>query len=442
LLFISITDPELLIKPFPSVDGVELRLDQFPVIDLPFLQNYIKTSPIPIMLTLRDIPLSEELIALSPHFIDLSYESIFSPTQDLMKCAPQIRWIVSYHNFSETPNLDPIYESMRKIPAFGYKIATFCNSSLDTLRLLVFGKKNPSLSVIAMGEKGAFGRILGPILGNTFNYGALSKEHLTAPGQYTIEDLSQIYRFSSLNQDSSIYGLIGSPVHLSPGHIYHNDVFRLKNANAVYVKIDLSKEELPLAMPLIKELPFKGLSVTMPLKETILPFIDEMDSTAQAIGAVNTLKFQEGKIFGTNTDAKGALQALQRKEKSLSGKKVVLFGAGGAARAIIYALKKEKAEVWIVNRTMEKAKTLAKEFDCFYGFPEKKCDILIHCGMPIEETQIHPNTIAMDIVHTPKETPFLKIARERGCEIIYGEEMFTSQASEQTNFWFKVLCRH
>ena len=441
MLFLSITTPELLEKTLPPVDGIELRLDQFPSIDLPFLRNYIQTSPIPVMLTLRNMTLTPSLIALSPHFMDLAYESISPSTQELMQKAPHIHWIVSYHNFSTTPNLVPIYKNMSKIPAFGYKIATMCNSSLDTLRLLNFGKENPSLSVIPMGEKGAFGRVLGPVIGNTFNYAALSKEQTTAPGQYTVEELSQIYRFSSLSQHTAVYGLIGSPVHLSPGHIYHNNVFKITNRNAVYVKIDLSQEEIPLAIPLIKQLPFKGLSVTMPLKEAILPFIDAMDSTAQAIGAVNTLRFEEGKILGTNTDAKGSLQALQKKEKSLAGKKIVLFGAGGAARAIIYALKKAQADVWIINRTLDKAKTLAEEFHCFYGNPPEKYDILIHCGMPVEEKYILPNTIAMDIVHTPKETPFLKIARERGCEIVYGEAMFTSQAAEQTNFWFK-LCRH
>jgi len=440
VLFLSITDPQLLSQPLPLTDGIELRLDKFPSIDLPLLQRYIQTSPHKIMLTLRELPLSPALISLSPHFIDLRVESISEQTQDLMRSYPHIQWILSYHNFSETPDLEPIYNKMIQTPASGYKIATMCNSSLDALRLLIFAKTHPHVSAICMGEKGAFGRILGPIVGNQLNYAAFSKEQKAAPGQYTVEELSQIYHFSSLNQETAIYALIGSPVTLSPGHIYHNNVFKTKNLNAVYVKIDLSQEELPLAIPLMKQLPFKGLSVTMPLKETILPFVDTIDSITQTIGAVNTLRFEQTRISGTNTDYTGALAALQAKT-SLAGKKVVILGAGGAARAIVYALKQAQAEVWVLNRTLDKAKALAEQFQCFFGALPKKYDILIHCGMPIEEKKILPGTLAMDVVHTPKETSFLKIARERGCEIIYGEDMFVSQAAKQTKFWIEP-CKH
>jgi 3-dehydroquinate dehydratase/shikimate dehydrogenase len=433
MLFVSLTD----LIPCSISCGIELRLDQFPSIHFPSIARYIQNVPNPILLTWRgpiEIATLETLITMRPAFIDLELSSISADIAKRMD--PTISWIVSYHNFEKTPdNLEEIYASMRKIPAATYKIATFCNSTLDALRLLSFAKARPKVSAICMGDKGSFGRVLGPIVGNLANYAAPHSDHKTAPGQYTVDELESIYHFSTLSVKTAIYGLIGSPVTQSIGHLHHNQVFRKNAIDAVYIKMDLSADEMPLALPFFKILDIKGLSVTMPLKEKILPFV-EVDEIAHAICAVNTLRLTKDLIYGTNTDAKGAIEVLLTKTP-LTGKTVVLLGAGGAARALIYALKREKAHVWIVNRTEEKGRALAKHFDCQFGPIPENYDVIINC-ISHEATWITPsllpNKIAMDI-HIAKETPFLKIARERGCELLYGEQMFYAQAALQTKFW-------
>jgi 3-dehydroquinate dehydratase/shikimate dehydrogenase len=319
---------------------------------------------------------------------------------------------------------------MTQKSVFSIKIASMARSTNDALRMLLFARKHPSVSVICMGEKGEFARVLAPVVGNRVNYACLHADAKTGPGQLTVEELMRIYHYDTLDEKTAIYGLIGNPVEKSPGHIHHNAVFRKRGCNAVYVKMQVQPEELSEFIPLAKELGIRGLSVTIPLKEKILSFIDEIDSS---IGAINTLKFEGGKIFGTNTDGLGALDAIEKKSL-VREKKVVLLGAGGAARAIAFEAKKRGAHVFIVNRTVERAEALAKEVGCLAGEMPGKYDILINCS-PIAEERILPNVIAMDVVYAPKETPFLQAARRNNCQIVYGEEMYLNQAAGQTKFW-------
>lgn len=275
--------------------------------------------------------------------------------------------------------------------------------------------------------------MLAPIVGNRVNYACLHGGAKTGPGQLSVDELMSIYHYDRLNEQTAIYGLIGDPVEKSPGHLHHNAVFRKKGCNAVYVKMQVKPEELAKFIPLAKELGIRGLSVTIPLKEKILHFVDVVDRSAQSIGALNTLKFEEGKIFGTNTDGNGALDAIEKKA-SVRGKKVVLLGAGGAARAIAFEAKKRGADVILVNRTASRAEALAKELGCRAGQLPDNYDVLINCS-PVAEEKILPGTIAMDVVYAPKDTPFLQEAARKNCQIVYGEEMYLNQAAGQTQFW-------
>ena len=432
MLFAAIGHPDLLREIPPGVDGVELRVDLFPeMID-------ISAVKLPVMIAPGNLPQDriEELLKLDPPFFDLRHNLPEAFLQKAVREHPKTKFILSYHNFDETPeDLEKIYEKMARIPAFTYKIAALANSANDALRMLLLTKKHPKVSAITMGDWGQFGRVLGKVYGNVINFACVGEQAKTAPGQLSAFDLMKIYRFRSLNKDTKVYGLIGDPVDKSQGHFYHNEVFEKRHQNAVYVKMRVT--ELETFFKLAKELDFRGLSVTMPLKEEVLPYLDSIDPKAEQIGAVNTLRINEGKIFGTNTDGIGALDAIEKRGK-VAGKQIVILGAGGAARAIAFEAHWRGANMLILNRTVERAQQLAKAVGCQFGELTDMppfYDVLINCSPELVDVPFVPSALVMDVVYVPRETPFLKKAKEVGCEVIFGEEMFWNQAAAQSQLW-------
>lgn len=243
--------------------------------------------------------------------------------------------------------------------------------------------------------------------------------------------------------DSQLYGLIGSSIANSQSDVKHNRVMKELGLNASYVKIQLQEEGLASFFQSGQILTFSGLSVTMPFKERVIPFLDVVDEEAFEIGAVNTIVVRRGGLFGYNTDGVGALDALEKKT-SVKGKRVAIIGAGGAARAIVYEAKKRGGEVFIFNRTKEKADLLADKFqvrayeiDVIEKFPY---DILINTtplDLPIPKDFVVPNKVVMDIKNTSSITPLLEIAKEKGCIIVLGDAMWVNQAIEQYKRWFE-----
>jgi 3-dehydroquinate dehydratase / shikimate dehydrogenase len=452
MLFSSLSNPTIP-KDLPTaVEGLELRLDLCPKIDLEEVKTFLGASPRPVMLTLRKASqggkfhgteekregLIEHLLALSPPFFDLEGDMRPAFLQKAIASHPKTRFVLSHHDFEKTPeNLREIHTALSRYSPFCCKIAALALSTNDALRMLLLAKKHPKTSAICMGEMGEFARVLGKVVGNPIDYAYLQGHSNTAPGQISVQDLVDIYRYPTLNAQTDIYGLIGNPVAKSPGHIYHNAVFQKRNVNALYIKMIVNPEELETFIGLAKELGIRGLSVTIPLKEKILPFVDEMDAKTRSIGAVNTLLFKEDRIYGTNTDGAGAIDAIEKHLK-VKGKKVVLIGAGGAARGIAFEAKARGAHVLILNRTLSRAEELAAAAGGSFGglgdLP-RDADILINCSpdpMPID---IPSSSLVMDIVIAPKETPFLKAALRLGCRVVFGEEMFLNQAAAQTKFW-------
>lgn len=181
----------------------------------------------------------------------------------------------------------------------------------------------------------------------------------------------------------------------------------------------------------------------MPLKELVINELDEIDPKALSIGAVNTIAFKKGRLIGYNTDGIGALGVIEEM-CSVSNKRIIILGAGGAAKAIAYEALQRGGLVTILNRDKERALELAKNLDCVgMGLDEMAActregyDILINCTptMPIDPTDILPNAIVMDVVILPKETKFLEHAIENGCKIVYGYQMFVEQALGQYKIW-------
>ena len=464
LICVPITGPtnkdieELLVRASACADMIEWRLDLFDEMILEKLGRWIQTSALPSLFTLRTkshggnftsteeerLSLLKQLLELEPDYIDLECDTSVDFLNDVFKNYPKTRLILSYHDFKGTPDdLESIFLHMKQQPAHLYKIATMAHSTLDGMRMLKLVQKySGQLIGIAMGESSEFTRIAGAIYGSPITYASINDEQKTAPGQIVTDDLIKIYNYKQLTSETRLFGLIGDPVDKSIGHLVHNEVFRNEGLDALYVKMKVTKDELEAFLAFAKELHFSGLSVTMPLKEAILPFLDLLDNNADQIKAVNTVCFKEDRAIGYNTDSKGALDAIEA-HGPIKDKKVVILGAGGAARAVAYEAIRRGAFVVIVNRNTERAREMAECFGCSYGLLEEHLDydIIINAtpeDMPIDASVIIPKTIAMELKTVPRMTSFLQVAHEKGCTLVYGSDMFYKQAAGQFELWFKT----
>lgn len=245
-------------------------------------------------------------------------------------------------------------------------------------------------------------------------------------------------------------GLIGRPVKQSQSDVYHNRFLSHIGLPERYGKFELLPEQLPQFMIEAKK-NMLGLSVTMPFKEQIIPLLDEIDDTAQKIGAVNTVKFLNGKSYGYNTDGKGALQAIQHiNPHPLNNKYAVIVGAGGAAKAIAWELFYAKMEIIIVNRNFEKASALAKSLNAqalplssLASIINTKCNLLIQAtsvgmldqNVIIPADKIPSHITVFDVLSAPKNQWLHQLAQQ-GSLTISGKLMWTFQAIEQYKIWF------
>ena len=246
-------------------------------------------------------------------------------------------------------------------------------------------------------------------------------------------------------------GVIGHPIGHSASPIMHNTVFRKLGMDAIYLPFDVKPEELRDAIFGAKALGFKGLNVTIPHKEEVTKYVKPL-GLAEKIGAVNTIDVQS--LEGYNTDAVGALRTLEYYNVDYEGKVVLIVGAGGVARAIAFALA-GRSTLIVTNRTQSRGLNLVEDVrkygDCIFYPYEKvdelkgKFDIIVNCtplGMrgfeeklPVPESLIE-NVTVFDTVYNPIETPLIKIAKRRGCRVVYGLDMLVYQGAESFKVWF------
>jgi len=258
---------------------------------------------------------------------------------------------------------------------------------------------------------------------------------------------------------TKICGVIGDPVEHTLSPAMHNAAFNHLKLDFIYVAFRVKKEELGNAMNGVRSLGIHGLNVTMPHKNSVINYLDEIDPAAKFIDAVNTVLNDQGKLTGFNTDGVGAIKALKENDVDPGGKKLLLLGAGGAANAIAFHAAQEVEELVILNRTAEKAKKLAE----ILGGRFKKrikgnslsanrakeeltdSDILINAtsvGMHPNINQslvrpewVRPDLCVMDIVYDPIETRLVKDARSRGAKVISGVEMLIYQGAASFEIW-------
>jgi len=245
---------------------------------------------------------------------------------------------------------------------------------------------------------------------------------------------------------------IGYPMNTSRSPSIHSEGYKKLGIDDkfIYLRVEVKPENLKMAIDGVRGLGIRGVSVTMPHKQTVLKYLDKIDKDAKIIGAVNTIVNDNGKLTGFNTDYIGALMALEEKI-NLKGKNAAVIGAGGAARAIVYGLTKRNARVTIFNRSLDKAKILGQEFGCEYKSLNSldeisKADIVINAtsvGMnedksPINKKFLNKNQVILDVVYTPKETRLIKDAKEKGATVIFGYEMLLYQGVEQFRLYTRL----
>jgi shikimate dehydrogenase len=249
-----------------------------------------------------------------------------------------------------------------------------------------------------------------------------------------------------IDSHTQLYGIIGNSVRHSLSPVIHNGVFRRMGLNAVYLAFET--DDLAAALQGVRGLGIRGMSVTIPHKTRIIPLLDGLEEVAGKIRAVNTIVHRDGKLIGYNTDWLAALESLE-KEVSLEGRKVLLLGAGGAARAIAFGLKERGAEVIIFNRSPERAASLASELKVDYrplsAVGQARGEVLVNAtsaGMhpqegasPVDTKVLRQGMVVMDIVYHPLRTRLLREAEERGCRTVNGLEMLGRQGAAQTEIW-------
>ncbi|MCS6873738.1 MAG: shikimate dehydrogenase [Acidobacteriota bacterium] len=383
-------------------------------------------------------------------FVDCEYgfpEGLFS---DLKK-------IVSFHSFSgKKTDIQKIYEQMIKSAEI-VKVAVMADDALDAIEIwdLLGAAKRDSkkLIPIAMGEGGKWTRILGLAYGAFVTFACLSEEEATAPGQISFREMKEVYRVEDLTEKSEVYGLLAGDTTYSLSPYIHNLAFRHNFVDAVFVPFQTRNiEKFLTEMVAKKRVNFKGFAVTNPHKEKIIGYLDEIDCIASKTEAVNTVKIENGKLKGYNTDVEGFIKPLTEIYGELKNTRVALVGSGGAARSCVYALKNKGAQVTIFSRNMEKAKKLAEKFDV--SFAEfsvgenlfDNFDILVNATPTGTKGAYENETIAKaddlkglhlvyDLVYNPFRTKLMKEAEKACIPAIGGLAMLITQAARQQQIW-------
>jgi 3-dehydroquinate dehydratase/shikimate dehydrogenase len=379
--------------------------------------------------------------------IELQSASCCKP-QQLEKLRTRAALILSFHDFRATKKLEETLARMVEIPADFYKVVTTATTLHDNVDMMKFIEKNSdrySLIGVCMGEQGIISRVLGVRAGSVFTFAAASEDEKTAPGQITAQELRSTYRIEQVDAATRVYAVAGDPVAHSLSPAIMNAALRRETVNGVYVA--LHAKTLKDLMSCVRDIPIHGMSITMPYKESIVSHLDNTDSHTAKIGACNTVvRAQDGKLYGFNTDAAGVVRPLSQRIE-LEKAKILVLGAGGAARAAVYGLKERGAEVYILNRTLGPAQKLARSARARLvkraDLKKLSFDVIINAtpvGMgntkesPLNENEIKARYV-FDMIYDPPETRLMKMAKAAGAEVIPGIEMFVHQAARQFEIW-------
>ncbi|HVF29650.1 MAG TPA: shikimate dehydrogenase [Pyrinomonadaceae bacterium] len=454
-----------------SADVVEIRFDSLEEAEIKPLVDQLPSIAIPILITFRPreqggyrdltfadrVKFWESVVGekLGPgvmvdHEIDIDFALQLDPESV----------ILSMHDFNssgESMSADAFME----LNAATIKIAVAVDDVTDAIHVWnMLRGSNKAAIPIAMGEAGKWTRILGLAHGAPLTYAAPDEGQGTAPGQISAGDLCDVFRVKELDRDTRIFGVVAGDTTYSLSPFMHNAAFKEARLNSVFVPLQVADLD-PFIRRMVRpdtcevELTFGGLSVTNPHKQAMIAYLDEIDPTASAIGAVNTVKVDGNKLIGYNTDAGGFLEPLQRELGDVTGANAVVVGAGGAARACVYALQQAGTNVTLLARDPAKASTFKDEFGISVLGLEtenwkletgRKPDILVNAtptgtrGPNQDESiatadELRNVKLVYDLVYNPLETRLLQEAKRAGAKTLGGLDMLIAQGVKQFEIW-------
>ena len=439
---------------------VELRLDY--VVRAVNLKRLLDDRPCPVIITCRRerdggkwerteqdrIILLRSAIANGVDYVDLE--------EDVAGEIPRFgktKRIISYHNFEETPtDLRAIHNRCLQHDPDVVKIATTANHPRDNLRVLqLISESEVPTVAMCMGEMGIPSRVLGGKYGAPFSYATLHKDRALAPGQLTFQEMREIYHYDEINVETDVYGVIADPVGHSLSPLVHNAAFRHLGLNCVYLPFRIPREDLADFLADTQQMDVKGLSVTIPHKEAVVPHLTISTPAVEKIGVANTIVIDGFDRIGDNTDYTAALESIETTVRQrvdfdlLAGRSALILGAGGAATAVAYALASREVKLIVSSRNPDKASALARRFDGravpWNDRNSVMSDMLVNCtpvGMhphvndtPYEIDHLSRSMIVFDTIYNPEQTLLIKGARDLGCSVITGVDMFVRQAIDQ-----------
>ncbi len=311
--------------------------------------------------------------------------------------------LMSFHDFTRTKGLEQAADRIQKFDPDFVKVVSTARTLADNLavlRLIEDRSLTAQIVGIAMGEEGLVSRVLGPRAGAPFTFASFADGVATAPGQVTAAAMRDLYRLDHLDTATRIFGVAGNPIGHSLSPLMQNAAFRRENVNAIL--LPLKTRAIADLLTVVRELPLSGVAVTMPLKQEVLPHLANTDALTSRIGACNTVRaVADGKLYGFNTDVAGVVRPLEKRLK-LKGVRIAVLGAGGAARAAVFGLVEQGAEVFVINRTHEKAVALARSAKA----KSLKHELLVknHFDVLINTTPCGMTGIKRDAAHCAQRT--------------------------------------
>ena len=448
-----------------GVELVELRVDCLR--REPDLKRILKDRPTPLVFTIRRgadgglwrgkedkrQQLLREAIAMGVDYVDLEVD-----IAGKIRRFGKTKRIISYHNMKSTPvDIEDVSDQCAEFDPDIIKIATSATTLAEASRVLHLATKSKAPMIpIAMGEIGAFTRILGRKFGSPFTYAGFNPERVFAAGMMPHGVLRHDFAYEQIDANTEVYGVMGDPIEQSLSPVVHNAAFRELGLNKVMVPFLVPPSELPAFFKELLWLDVKGCSVTIPLKEAIVAHLQQKEGAVERTGSCNTVLFKaDGQRVGYNTDYRAAMDSLEvamsgheseEASSPLFDKQVLILGAGGVARAIAFGLMRRGAHVSITNRHDERATQLAEEVGCrtvtWSMRASTVADVIINAtpvGMHpnVDDTPLpaaafsRPGIIVFDTIYHPENTMMIKLARERGCQAVTGADMFIRQAAVQ-----------
>ena len=472
-------DFEILEKNRKYVDLAELRADCLDPDERFLIRRFPEMAGIPVILTIRRgidggrfnggegsrITLLANGLAYAEAdrrhnfaYVDLE-EDLNVPSLEEAARTFGTRIIRSWHNVEGVDgDLTGKLKKLKRVGDELVKASVTPHSLDDVIKVYRAGKETMDLDkiLLCMGEYGTNTRILAELLGSRISYTSPKGESdlpMAAPGQLDPVELSELYRFREINSRTKIFAVTGYPLKATSSPHFFNTIFGIEKTDAVYVPIPA--DSVPSLLRLAEEIGISGISVTVPYKEKIIPYLSYISPEVKIIGACNTVVASDHGWKGYNTDAAGFSGSLLSFTglKDLRRQKITIIGAGGAARAVAAEVYRLKGKALILNRTVSRARSLAELYRFSWAgldshgasLMNKYSDIIIQtspAGMegypeadPIEFYKFSGREIVMDLIYRPEKTRCLLRAEMAGCRVLNGSDMLHRQACYQYEYY-------